>query len=138
MPKPCWLSVCTIGVPPSVLVLLAVGWFMGVLAAVRVAVGEGWLRGCCCCAGEVPCPKGVEMLWTAVAAAVAVFGRLEAEEGFVGGWEGVGVAIVEATGSESLLLVRIVRRMFLRMLHSSCFRLILSSAISKPNALLSC
>lgn len=81
---------------------------MGVLAAVRVAVGEGWLRGCCCWAGEVPCPKGVEtLLWTA-AAAVAVFGRLEAEEGFVGGWEGVGVAIVEILVTEWVLLVQIV------------------------------
>jgi hypothetical protein len=54
VPKPCWLSDWSIGVPPNVLVLLAVGWLigvalgwlMGVFAEVRVAFGEGWLRGC--------------------------------------------------------------------------------------------
>jgi hypothetical protein len=30
VPKPCWLSDWSIGVPPKVLVLLAVGWLVGV------------------------------------------------------------------------------------------------------------
>lgn len=61
---------------------------MGVFPAVRVAVGEGWLRGCCCCAcaGDAPWTKGVDTL-------KAVLGRLDADDGLAG-CEGVGVAIL--------------------------------------------
>lgn len=48
-------------------------------------MGEGWLRGCCCCAGDAPWAKGVE-------AAYAAFALLDADDGFAG-WDGVGVAI---------------------------------------------
>lgn len=51
----------------------------------RVALGEGWLRGCCCCAGDAPWAKGVE-------AAYAAFALLDADDGFAG-CDGVGVAI---------------------------------------------
>lgn len=48
------------GVPPKVLVLLAVlvigvRWLFGVFAEVRVTVGDGWLRG----AGDAPGASGV-------------------------------------------------------------------------------
>jgi hypothetical protein len=48
------------GVPPKVFVLLAVfvigvRWLLGVFAEVRVAVGDGWLRG----AGDAPGASGV-------------------------------------------------------------------------------
>lgn len=80
-------SICAGVLALAVLVLLAVGWLVGVLAAVavRVVVGEGWLRGCwgAWWAGEVVCVRGVEAAWV---------GRLEAEGG-LGGWVGVGVAI---------------------------------------------
>lgn len=63
------------------------GWFLGVFPAARVAVGEGWLRGCCCaCAGDAPWTMGVDTLY-------AVLGRLDAEDGFAG-CEGVGVAML--------------------------------------------
>jgi hypothetical protein len=66
VPKPCWLSDCTIGVPPKVLLLLAVGWLfgvdvrwlLGVFAEVRVALGEGCDLGCCV-AGDAPGARGV-------------------------------------------------------------------------------
>lgn len=61
---------------------------MGVFPAVRVAVGEGWLRGCCWCpcAGDAPWTNGVDTLY-------AVLGLLDADDGLAG-CEGVGVAML--------------------------------------------